>query len=99
MLNVYGVDTITLTRDGGYDEWGEPSATTTETIKGYVEWKTHLVRNINGEEEVSAGFVITPYDSTIDHKDKLTINSEAFSILSIERMKDFSNRGLRIHFK
>jgi len=99
MLNVYGVDSITIVRDGGFDEWGEPSATTSESVKGYVEWKTHLVRDINGEEVVSSGYVMLPYDSTIDHKDKLTINSTTFSILSIDRLKDFSNRGLMVHFK
>ena len=99
MLNVYGVDSITIVRDGGFDEWGEPSATTSESVKGYVEWKTHLVRDINGEEVVSSGYVTLSYDSTIDHKDKLTINSTTFSILSIDRLKDFSNRGLMVHFK
>jgi hypothetical protein len=99
MLNVYGVDSITIVRDGGYDRRNEPSATTSESIKGYVEWKTHLVRDINGEEVVSLGYVTLPYDSTIDHKDKLTISSVTYSILSIDRMKDFSNRGLIVHFK
>ena len=99
MLNVYGVDSITIVRDGGYDRRGEPSATTSESVKGYVEWKTHLVRDINGEEVLSSGYVMLPYDSTIDHKDKLTIESVTYSILNIERLRDFSSRGLRVHFK
>ena len=99
MFNVYGVDLITIIRDGGYDEDGEPKATTSETAEGYVEWKTHLVRDINGEEVISSGYVLLPYDSTLDHKDKLKIGSIEYPIINIERLKDFSNRGLRVHFR
>jgi hypothetical protein len=55
MLNGYSVDDIEIGKYIGEDEWNEPlsgSGSVVE-IRGYVEWKTKLVRNIKGEEVVS----------------------------------------------
>ena len=101
MLNVYGVDDIIIVRapDPAYTEWNEPIDPTEETVKGYVEWKTKLVRNLAGEEVVSSGNVLIPIDTTVNHIDKLKINSVEYPILTIEYGKDFSNVWTRIYFQ
>jgi len=99
MLNVYSVDNIIIVRDAGYDKWNKPKPVTTETVSGYLEWKTKLVRNLAGEEVISRGNFLLTYDGTIDHKDKLRINGIDYPILALELAKDFSNVGIRIFFQ
>lgn len=104
MFNVYSVDEIIIVRAGiiggkATDINNEPNPTTDETVNGYVEWKTMLVRNINGEEEVSSGHVILSYDGTIDHRDKIKIDSIEHQIIRIQRGKDFSNVITTVYFK
>jgi len=101
MLNVYSVDSIIILRAPAvpYTEWNEPIAPTEETVKGYVEWKTRLVRNLAGEEVVSSGNVLIKIDTTVDHIDKLKINSVEYPILTIEYGKDFSKVWTRIYFQ
>lgn len=53
MMDVYMVDEITINRWEGYNSFGEPESGTAIDVKGYVEWKTHLVRNIKGEQVTS----------------------------------------------
>lgn len=53
MLDVYSVDDIVIVQQGGYDQWNEPLSGSQIEIKGYVEWKTKLVINTNGEKVVS----------------------------------------------
>jgi len=99
MLSSYDVDDLAIVRDAGYDRRGEPNTPTVESVNGYITWKTHLVRDIKGEEVVSSGFVEFVYDGTIDHKDKIRINSVDYPIIALEPLKDFDNVGLRIHFR
>ena len=99
MLSVYSVDSIIIVRDAGYDEWNQPNPSTLESVKGYVEWKTRLVRNLAGEEVISSGHVLLDYDGTIDHQDKLRINSKDYPILTIEKGKDFSNVVTTVYFQ
>ena len=98
MLNAYSTEPITIVRDVGRDEHGTPITPTTEKIKGNITWKTRLVRNLAGEEVVSRGFIETTYDGTIDHKDRIRINSVNYPILSLEPIKSFTTHyGLRIY--
>ena len=99
MLNAYGVDSISIVRDGGRDQWNEPLASTVEAVNGYVEWKTKMVRNQAGEEVLSRGYVILDYDGTIDHEDKIRIDSVDYPIIMIESMKDFSNVGTKVYLQ
>ena len=97
MLNAYSADSITIVRDMPRDKWGVPGTPTTEKILGVVTWKTRLVRNFAGEEVVSRGFIEATYDGTIDHKDKIRINSVDYPILALEPLKTFNTKyGLRI---
>lgn len=101
MLNAYSVDSLTIVRaaDPPYDEWNQPNSPTTEDVNGYIEWKTKLVINFAGEEELAAGFVLIEYDADLTHEDKIRINSVDHPIVTIERLKDFSNVGTKVYFK
>lgn len=94
MINAYITDTITLKRRV-YGTWG--GATDTEsTIKGRFEFKTKMTRNLQGEQVVSTANVILPLMS-IEHKDKIVFESKEYTILAIERRKDFNSRFLLIY--
>jgi len=101
MLDVYSVDDVIIVRapDPPYDEWNQPNDPTLESVKGYLEWKTKIVRNLAGVEVTSRGNFLLTYDGTIDHTDKLRINSIDYPILALEPAKDFSNIGIRIYFQ
>ncbi len=97
MINVYLQDNIKLLKTE-YDKWGNPT-TTESTIKGRFEFKTEMVRSLEGEQVVSSARVLVPADADINHEDKIEYNSRQYSILAIELGKDFSNRVLRLFLK
>ena len=66
MMNCYAVDTIIIIKHMGNDSWGEPESGEQVTVKGYVEWKTRLVRNSKGEECVSNVMVYLPKRKTVN---------------------------------
>jgi len=95
MLNVYGIDSITIVRAGiiggkSTDINNEPNPTTDEDLDAYVEWETKKIIDINGEEVLSSGRVIMPYDSILDHRDKFKINDVEYPIIKIVTGKDFA---------
>lgn len=104
MFNAYSVDEIIIVRAGiidgkATDINNEPNPTEDEDVDGYVVWKTKLVRDLAGEEVVSSGHVILAYDGTIDHRDKIKINSVEYPIIMIAPGKDFSNVITTVYFK
>ena len=94
MINAYLTDDITVVTNI-LGVWGEVSTHTDTVIKGRFEFKTKMVRNLQGEMVVSTGNVIIPV-RVISHKDKIIYNSVTYSILGIEEIKDFSKRFLRL---
>ena len=101
MINAYMVDPITIIKWNGEDTWGEPLSGSMIEIKGYVEYKTKLVRNIHGEEVVSSVTVMLPkkidgisyLGRVLCHEDRIQINTESFNraIIAIHTPKAFSN--------
>ena len=100
-VNVYMVDPLTIVMWNGNDTWGEPLSGTLVDVKGYIEWKTRLVRNLQGEEVVSSVTIMLPkkIDRTaylgraLMHEDRIQIGSEDFdrAIIVIHTPKDFSH--------
>jgi len=96
--NAYCVDEITILKWAGYDEWNEPLSGTVVEVKGYVEYKTRLVRDIKGEERVSSVTVKMPKKIDVElgrplsHEDRLIVGEESIerSIISIGQPKAFS---------
>ena len=101
MINTYMVDPLTIIRWNGNDDWGEPLSASFIDVKGYIEWKTRLVRNQRGEEVVSGVTVMLPkkidrpayLDRALCHEDRIQIGGEDFdrAIIEIKTPKDFSH--------
>ena len=98
MFNAYCNDKITIQKWNGNDEWGEPIEATEVIVKGYVEYKTKLVRDIKGENIASQVTIRMPknIDSKLRrafcHEDKIRLEGESFdrAIINILQPKAFS---------
>jgi len=100
MINVYLVDPLTIVKWNGNDTWNEPLSASLIDVKGYIEWKTKLVRNLQGEEVVSSVTVMLPkkidkaayLGRALCHEDRIQIGSEDFdrAIIEIKTPKAFS---------
>lgn len=101
MINAYMVDAVTIIRWEGYDSWGEPESASTVEVKGYVDFRTSLVRDQKGEERVSSVTVLLPrkieratlLGRKLSLEDRLQIDGESFdrAIIEIRKPKDFSH--------
>ena len=104
MINAYMVDDLTIVRYGGYDSWQEPLATTDKATKGKVEYKTRMVRNLEGEEVVSSAMVylheadtITLLSRELSHEDMLKWDGIKHTIIRIDKPKAFSNPHYEVY--
>ena len=98
MISAYMIDDVTIIRHGGLDSWNEPLATTDIDVKGKIDYRTRLVRNLAGEEVISPATVY--FNDSIEaaaflgraltHEDRLRFDGIEHSILSIVRPKAFS---------
>ncbi|MCK4829209.1 hypothetical protein KA005_76505 [bacterium] len=101
MLRAYMQDLITLKFDTGH-VWGEPTWWIPDPILAYVEWKSHLVRNLAGEQVVSRAIVYIIYPArTLTHKDRIIINATGieYAILDLTPGKDFSPNHQEAHIQ
>lgn len=97
MITSYAVDSIAVVKWNGEDQWGEPIATTSVAAKGYIEWKTGLIRNIKGEEVVSTVRVYIPLrklDKSVGralrHEDRIVVDGMERAIIAIHEPKAFN---------
>lgn len=100
MLDAYSVDDIVIIQQGGYDEWNEPKSGSQIEIKGYVEWKTKLVIDANGEKVASSIQIYIKKRrldkllvSTLTHEDMVrSINGVVIdrAIITVAQPKAFS---------
>ena len=100
MIRSYMSDTLTVLFDEGHDIHNEPDPTLDVEMKGYVVWKTHLIRDISGEQVVSRGMVYIIYDRTLNHKDMIkNINGDGieYAILDVRQGKDFAENHQEVH--
>ena len=107
MINAYMVDPITIIKWNGNDNWGEPLSGSPIDVRGYVEWKTRLVRNVQGEEVVSSVTVMLPkkidrathLGRALCHEDRIQIDTESFNraIIAIHTPKAFSSPHYEVY--
>lgn len=107
MIEVYMVDPITIIKWNGNDQWNEPLSGTLIDVKGYVEWKTRLVRNQQGEQVESSVTVMLSkkidkaayLGRTVCHEDRIQIGGEDFdrAIIEIRTPKDFSHPHYEVY--
>jgi hypothetical protein len=96
MIRAYLVDSITILRWNDDDKWNEDNARIEVNINGYVDWKTRLIRDINGEEVVSSGSAYILYDENLTHKDRLKIDGVEYAIITVKPLKDFSRTAQEV---
>ena len=98
MLRAYMQDPITLKFDTGH-VWGEPTWLIPDPILAYVKWKSHMVRNLAGEQVISRAIVYIIYDRILTHKDRIIINAIEYTILDLTPGKDFSPNHQEAHIQ
>lgn len=89
MLEVYEVDDITILFYQGRNKFNQLTYKAVKT-KGYVDWKTRLVRDIAGEETVAKATVYINHPRQLTHKDYIRFKGVRHSILDMVEQKDFS---------
>lgn len=93
----YMVDDITIVKHGGYDIWKQPLASSDVAVKGKLEYKTKLVKDMEGEEVVSPATILLPesvdaeLSRELTHEDMLKFDGKEHTILAIETPKAFSS--------
>jgi len=107
VLNAYLVDDLTIIKWNGNDAWNEPLSGTIVPVKGYIEWKTRLVRNLQGEEVVSSVMIylhkkidrVAYLGRPLCHEDRIQIGDEDFdrAIIEIKAPKDFSHPHYEVY--
>jgi len=68
-------------------------------MKAYVAWKSHLVRNLAGEQVISRGIVYVIHDRALTHKDRIKIGTIEYVVLDIREGKDFSVDHQEVHIQ
>lgn len=104
-INAYCVDPITIIKWNGVDEWNEPVSGSMIEVKGYLEWKTRLVRDIKGEERVSTVMIYLPkkidklLGRALCHEDRIEFEGMTYdrSIIAIQQPKAFSGPHYEIY--
>jgi len=94
MISAYMNDVLTISQVT-FDQWGKATKTDT-VIKGRIEFRTKLVRNLQGEQVVSSAKVYLPLIVGLGNEDRITYEGKEYRILNIEQIKDFSKKFLKV---
>jgi hypothetical protein len=94
MINAYLNDTITISQVT-YDQWNKVTKVDTN-VKGRIEFRTKLVRNIQGEQVVSSAKVLLPLIDGLGNEDRITYEGKEYRILNVSQVKDFSKKLLKV---
>lgn len=103
MISAYLVDDITIIKSGGTDSWNEPLASSEKAVKGLINYKTKLVRNLKGEEVVSTASVLfhedinTALGRALSYEDLLKFDGIEHVIIKVGKPKTMGFSGL--HFE
>ena len=100
MLRAYMKDPVTLKFWQSDDQFGTPTWLIPDPINVYIDWKTHLTRNIEGEQVISRGMIYIIYDRKLTHKDRVIISGVEYIILNVgPGGKDFSENHQEVHLQ
>ncbi|MBE3124843.1 MAG: hypothetical protein IMZ57_04205 [Acidobacteria bacterium] len=112
MINAYCVDDLIIVKWGSNDAWGEPTWASSGSAsdlncKGYIVWKTQLVRDFKGEEVTSSVMIYLPkkiekpkcLGRRLMHEDRIWLPNEPIdrAIVAIVEPKDFSHPHYEIY--
>ncbi len=109
LMKAYRTKEVTLVRHKGQDKYQEPLPTDSVTLYAFPKWENRNVTNFDGELVVSKAHIdlelLTVIDSgystrasgTISYRDRLTIDTRSYKIVSIEEPRDFRARFTRVY--
>lgn len=115
MIDAYLVDDIIIIKadSPATDKWGEPEDTEDIPVKGKIEYKTKLIRDLTGEKVVAgtagatmASAMILLSESiendsylgrALSHDDKLKFNDIEHVILKIDKPKAFDDPHYEVY--
>ena len=89
MLETYEIDDIAILFYTGRNKFNQLTYKTVRT-KGYIDWKTRLVRDISGEETVAAATIYINHPRQITHRDYIRYEGVRHSVINMTQAKDFS---------
>lgn len=104
MINSYLVDSLSTVKAPvpPYDKYNKPNAPIVVAVKGFIEWKSTLVKNVAGEEVTSQASILLKVDSDLGHQDKLRIldptsgNDIDWPIIMIKPAKGYFTAGIYV---
>jgi len=96
MIGSYTNETVTISVPGAKDKWGEPGASTTETVKARVEEGRYILRNTEGQDLISNIRVFIKA-RILEYDYKITYSGNEYSIAKIEHLKEFSTVYLIVY--
>jgi len=89
MISAYLTDTVIILRHTGFDQWGEPTTPTQQTVNARVEMGFRNVRDNTGAEVVATGMVYLEAQ-VYPGLDRLIVNGAEVRILNATPKKGFT---------
>ncbi len=104
MINSYLVDSLWTVKAPvpPYNEYNEPNAPVVVAVKGFIEWKSTLVKDISGEQVTSQAMVLLKNDTDLGHNDMLRIADQStgtnidWPIITIKPAKGYYVAGIYV---
>ena len=104
MINSYLVDDLWTVKANAtpLNKYNIPNAPTVAAVKGFIEWKSTLVRNSAGQEVTSQAIVLLKNDTDLGHEDMLRIADIAsgtnidWPIITIKPAKGYYTAGIYV---
>jgi hypothetical protein len=99
VLNAYLVDAVIIEYLVTLDKWNNPTYNQV-AAKARVEWSNRLIRNLKGEQVVSAalvyleGNILAPTNA-----DKIIIDGVRHAIMRVDKKADFSTSHFEVYIQ
>ena len=90
MIKAYLIDSIQIKYLTTLDQWQEPTWNNV-AVNARIEWRDKLIRNMQGEQVVSAALVYLAGDVTPPtNADRIIIDSIEHAIIRVDKKTDFN---------